>query len=828
MVVVEGPAGCGKTTQLPRMLKAAGLIPRRMGITQPRRIAAIGVASRIAFEEGTALGDDIGYAIRFDDCTSPDTTIKVMTDGILLQEVRSDPLLSRYDIIMVDEAHERTLNIDFTLGLLLEILRHRKDLKIVISSATLHPGHFQDFFSQVVGPVPVLSIPTRLFKLDIHYAPPAGGGSPQALVDATIDTVCTLSQELPEGHILVFLPGEGLIHRVAQGLEAQALPRSEILPLYGRLPQKEQERVFADTQPNRKIILATNIAETSITIDGTVAVVDCGLHKLPWHDGRTGVTTLREEPISRASATQRAGRAGRTGPGTVVRLYREDSMPRRPEFGSEEILRIDLSEAVLRLIDLNIKDIERFDFPTPPPKGKLIGALRHLHALGAIDKERNLTPIGRRMVPFPLMPALARMVVEANDRFPTALHDVLLTGAFLSVRSPFNYPQGKEEAAQAAHAKFRHKLGDALTQLTAYRRWQHADDKEGFCQRNFLEHDTMKFVARAHAQLVDIAQEHGAEVRQQSADPAELLQCVLRGFADKVLMRRGPVYETLTGLNVAIHPSSALYGSQSPFVVATELMSSGRTYAFNVAAVEPAWVAEASPEAARIFRLGPKPGRGAGAPLAKPDKEPVPEFLQVGAVRLQVEDKGKPTVVIGLSEVQKLINAPLEQLPRLGSRWRAKVVSPYGVLLRGKLLDVLEALGHVPWPKEATQHVAAPLGVLMETDRTLHPVGRFAEHLMTAQLGPQVPLTGWLTLVTNRAGGLWFDVVADYVEALTLTLEALDDVRDGVGFDPDSGLGRAVIAASDRMEKLAAHNPLIKSQAPQDRPGRHRSRRRDR
>lgn len=814
VVVVEGPAGCGKTTQLPRMLKAAGLIPRRMGITQPRRIAAIGVAQRIAFEEETMLGEEVGYSIRFDDRTSGQTRIKVMTDGILLQEVRSDPMLSRYDIIMVDEAHERTLNIDFTLGLLLEILRHRSDLKIVISSATLHAGHFQNFFCQVVGPVPVLVVPTRMFDLSFQYAPPQGGGSPAALVDAAIEAVCTLTRDLHEGHILVFLPGEGIINRVAQGLVAQNIARSVILPLYGRLPQKEQERVFADTAPNRKIILSTNIAETSITIDGTAAVVDCGLHKLPWHDGRTGVTTLREEPISRASATQRAGRAGRTGPGTVVRLYREDAMQKRPEFGSEEILRIDLSEAVLRLIDLNIKDVERFDFPTAPPKGKLLGALRHLMALGAIDSERNLTPVGRRMVPFPLMPSLARMVVEANDRYPLALNDVLLTGAFLSVRSPFNYPQGKEEAAQAAHAKFRHKLGDALTNLTAYNRWQRAEDKEGFCQKSFLEHDTMKFVARAHDQLKDIAQEHGAEVRDVRADPVELLQCLVRGFADKVLMRRGPVYETLTGLTVAIHPSSALYGSSAPFVVAAELMSSGRTYAFNVAAVEPAWVAEASSEAARIFRLNGPGAKGAQTPRARPAKETLPESIKVGQVRLDIDNKGKPTVVIGLSQVEALMHAPLETLPQQYTRMRAKVTTPYGALLRGKLFDVLESLGKVPWPANTSQDARAPLGVLMELDRTLHPLARFAEHLMTAQLGPQVPLTGWLALVSNRSGGVWFDVIADYVEALVFTLEALDDVRDSTGFDPGSPVGQAVIKASDKAEALIDNNLMVRGQAP--------------
>jgi HrpA-like RNA helicase len=803
VVVVEGPAGTGKTTQLPRMLSRAGLVPRCMGITQPRRIAAVSVAWRIAQEEQVTIGDKVGYAIRFDDATSPATRIKVMTDGILLQEARHDPLLSAYDVLMVDEAHERSLNIDFTLGLLHRVLKRRSDLKVVISSATLHPGHFQRFFGAVAGEVPVVSIENRTYPVRIEYQPLTGGGAPAAVAEDVVDTVVRMHPTLT-GHVLVFLPGEGLITRVEQGLKARRLPGILVLPLYGRLTRQEQERVFEEFGTQKKIILATNIAETSITIENVQSVIDCGLAKLPWFNAHTGVTTLREEPVSQASAIQRAGRAGRTGPGTVVRMYDEASWERRPRYTPEEILRIDLSEAVLRLISLGVRDVEGFEFPTPPPVGKLRAALASLKAMGAIDAERNLTDVGRQMVPFPLSPPLARMVVEAAHRFPTATRDVLLVGAFLSVRSPFTFPSGEEEQARTAQANLAHPLGDAVTAVQTFHKWHKAQDKAAFCRKNYLDADTMTFIDRAHRQLVDIAEQHGVQIDSKAADPTEVVRCLACGFADKVLVRRGFAFDTLTDLTVAVHPSSSLYNSRTRFAVAAELMSSGRTYAFNVSALEPAWLAEANPEAARMWQAVPRSGRLRETPRQVTPKHP--PFIVLNGVQLPVAGHGRrPTVDIPLQAVSELQRVSLASLPEDSRRWRARVISPYGVLARDGLRELLALIPHLPWPApEATTKAQAPIGALLEPDRNLHTLGRHFSQLLQPLLGPQVPQAGWLALVSNGAGGFWYDVMPDYVEAAQASLAALEDLDEA---------GPATEALQpqlrDRMVQLESINSVL-------------------
>lgn len=805
VVIVEGPAGCGKTTQLPRMLMQAGVIPGRIGITQPRRIAAIGVASRIAEEENVRLGEEVGYAIRFDDVTSAKTRIKVMTDGILLQEARSDESLRAYDLLLVDEAHERSLNIDFTLGLLHRTLARRPDLKVVISSATLHPGHFQRFFGDVVGEVPVVRVPARLHPLSFTYAPPAGGGGPQALVDAATDAVVNLLARTSGGHVLVFLPGEGAITRVQAQLASLSLPNVLLLPLYGRLPQADQQRVFDDTLPLRKVILSTNIAETSITIDQTVGVVDCGLHKLPWHNAHTGVTTLREEPISKASAQQRAGRAGRTGPGEVVRLYAEASLEERPDFTREEILRIDLSEAVLRLIDLGIRDVENFAFPTPPPRGKLMAALEHLFALGAIDRERKLTLVGRRMVPYPLSPALARMVVEAATNYPDALSDVLLAGAMLSVRSPFTYPSGEEEAAQAAQAKLRHPQGDVMTLVGAYHRWDKAPDRPAFCRRSFIEPDTMQFVSRAHGQLVDIASKLGSEVRAVRGAAEHVLSCVATGFADKLLRREGYGFVTLQGLRVAVHPSSALYGTRAPFAVAAELMSSGRTYAFQVSALEPSWVAKASEEAARVWQLG-RPRRPAPAPARAEQATATPEVsreLTLAGRTFALKGRRRPKLELAHTEAVALAQQGTLRPPAGADKVQARVVSAYGVVLRGTLAEVLALLPRLPAPGPDLEHKAPPAAIV-SWDRSLHLVARHLPQLMRLLVGPQVVRPGWVALLHNGQGGVWFELLDDYVDALGSSLEALGAMRGAPDLAADDELRQALAATEQRLRGVAS------------------------
>ena len=616
VIVVDGPPGCGKTTQLPQMLREAGVLARQMGITQPRRIAATSVAQRIADEMGVQVGEEVGYAIRFDDSTSPRTQIKVMTDGILLQETRGDEALSAYDVIMVDEAHERSLNIDFTLGLLLQAMQLRPSLKVVVSSATLPPGEMEAFFAPVASVVPVVRIHSRTFPIDVRHADWPQSNSPDALAEAVVEQLERVFAQTHEGHVLVFFPGEAAILRTQEALRARPFANTRVLALFGRLPQREQALVFDEELTRRKIVLSTNIAETSITIDGVRAVIDLGLQKLPYFQARTGVQALREEMVSRASAEQRAGRAGRTGPGLVVRLYPKSAMEELPAFGREEILRIDLSEAVLRLVDLGIRDVEEFALPTPPPPGKIRAALAHLHLLGAIDSKRRLTPVGQKMVHYPLTPALARMVVEALELFPEALNDVLIVGALLSVRSPFTYPAGQEEAARQAKSRLRHPSGDALTLLGAYHRFVNATDRPAFCKINFLEPDAMAFIVRAHAQLQEIAVSRGARVPARRAQPEAVLQCLLAGFADKVLRKTNWGYQTLQEVDVSLHPSSVLYGSRHPYLVANELVQSGHRGigAFGVSAVQQAWLARACPEAARRWGADARPRTPERAP----------------------------------------------------------------------------------------------------------------------------------------------------------------------------------------------------------------------
>lgn len=779
VVVIEGPAGCGKTTQLPRLLHEARLIPNMMGITQPRRIAAVSVAWRIAEEEKAEVGHFVGYAIRFDDKTSPQTKIKVMTDGILLQEARSDPKLGAYDIIMVDEAHERSLNIDFTLGLLHRVLQMRPDLKVVISSATLYPGHFQKFFADVVPHVPVIRIESRTYPIEINYQPLNGSGAPWAVAESVVEALQGLYTQGLDGHVLVFLPGEGIIHRVQEALLTQNWPDVEVLPLFGRLTRQEQERIFDEFLGKHKIILATNIAETSITIDKVTTVVDSGLGKLPWFNTRTGVTTLRESPISQASATQRAGRAGRTGPGRVVRLYDEASWEQRPQYTPEEILRIDLSEAVLRLIDLGVHDIENFHFPTPPPKVKLQAALRALENMGAIDAQRHLTAIGRQMVPFPLSPALARMVVEAANRFPKATYDVLLVGAFLSVRSPWTYPAGEEEQARQAQKRLAQPLGDAVTAVATFYRWRRAADRQVFCKKNYLDPDTMTFIERSHQQLIDIAQQHGLEVQEQAAEPEQIVRCIACGFADKLLIRRGPIYQTLTELNVAVHPSSSVYQTSERFAVAAELMSAGRTYAFNVSVLKPEWVQECNPLAAQQWRLTQKRGKRQD----KPREELVlpPTFLHLAGFKLPIHARGgkRPMVDIPLAAVSQLQQISFDALPKDATRWRAQIICPYGVLARGSLHEILAMIPHIPWPEIDKEYNSnAPLGALLEPDRNLHTLGRYLSDLLQPVLGAKIAHPGWLALVSNGSGGFWYDVIPDFGDALRSSQDALDDLRD--------------------------------------------------
>src|SRR6056297_1161774 len=441
VIVVESPTGSGKTTQLPLILYHAGFGQEGViGVTQPRRIAAVSVSEYIALQIGDKVPGMVGYKMRFEDKTIPDTRIKIMTDGILLQELKADNMLSAYSIIMVDEAHERSLNIDFILGLLKQIIETRPEFKVIISSATINAEIFSTYFNGC----PIVHIETQMYPVQIIYDSPSQVSKEDALQEKIQAIVERVIQSGRGGDILIFLSGEKPIKECLARLSGCAVSkRLHLLPLYGRLSKEEQERVF-DPPPEgtSKVVISTNIAETSVTIDGITTVIDSGLAKMNYYNPRTFTSSLIEGPISRASCNQRRGRAGRTQPGTCYRLYSKKDYESRDLFTKEEILRTDLSEVVLRMAEIGIQDVEDFDFISPPGSQGIRGALETLLLLNAIKHNRELTEIGRMMVEFPLIPRHSRMIVEAVRRYPEVLEEVLIASAFPPPHPPFPFPRG--------------------------------------------------------------------------------------------------------------------------------------------------------------------------------------------------------------------------------------------------------------------------------------------------------------------------------------------------------------------------------------------------
>lgn len=597
VIVVEGPTGCGKTTQLPRILLRNPMITGRIGLTQPRRIAAVSVSMRIAQEIGCELGGEVGYAIRFDDKTSEDTVVKVMTDGILLQESRSDKLYEQYQVIIIDEAHERSLNIDLAMGLLKLALAQRPELRVIISSATIRAETFQRYFSKTGdgSDVPLISIKARTYPVEIEYRKLEGRDRfemPQALADE----VKAIHRSGESGHILCFLPGQGAILTCQEMLQtAQATEKGYgdlwILPLYGQLSREDQERVFEERPGMRKVVLATNIAETSITIPDVRFVIDSGIAKIPRFNNATHVTSLREEGVSSASLAQRAGRAGRTAPGKCIRLFSEDKLGERAEFTDEEITRLELSEVLLRLIDVGINDVEQFPFPTRPPKTAIRDALAELRRLEAIDGKNGLTKIGQKMVVFPLSPRLARVVVEAGMKYPSSLHEVIVAASWLSVKSPMLFPPDRETQARRAHAKLAHAMGDLLTAVGIVQKYEAAEYKKEFCKKNFLDPDTMAFVSKSSMQIEEIAETVGL-ISQPDGNETDVIRAFLSAYGDQCLVLKGRSYVTPSDINVVLHPSSSLYDAMPKLIMALEFIQSTRTYAEQASVIRSAWLKE--------------------------------------------------------------------------------------------------------------------------------------------------------------------------------------------------------------------------------------------
>eukprot|EP00934_Nitzschia_sp_Nitz4_P000011 Nitzschia sp. Nitz4//scaffold123_size70294//37247//40867//NITZ4_005929-RA/size70294-processed-gene-0.17-mRNA-1//-1//CDS//3329534488//11//frame0 len=596
ILVVIGETGSGKTTQMTQYLLELGLGKKGMvGCTQPRRVAAVSVAKRVAEEYGCALGEQVGYSIRFEDVTSSDTIIKYMTDGMLMREYLADNDLKRYAALMLDEAHERTIHTDVLFGLLKDLCRRRPDLKIIVTSATLDAEKFSNYFFQA----PIFTIPGRTFPVEILYTK-----EPESdYLDAAMITVMQIHLSEPPGDILVFLTGQEEIDTCCETLytRMQALgdlaPELIILPVYSSLPSEMQSRIFEPAPKGaRKCVVATNIAEASLTIDGIYYVVDPGFSKQKAFNPKLGMDSLVVTPISQASARQRAGRAGRTGPGKCYRLFTEHA------FKSEmlatnipEIQRTNLGNVVLQLKAMGINDLLGFDFMDPPPVATLVGALESLHALGALDEEGLMTRLGRKMAEFPLEPNLSKMLILSVDL--GCSEEILTITAMLSVENPFYRPKDKQAQADMRKAKFHQAEGDHLTLLTVYKGWEASRFSNPWCFENFIQARSMRRAQDVRKQLVTIMDRYRLLLISAGKNYKIICKAITAGFftnAAKKDPQEG--YRTLVDQNpVYIHPSSALFNKNPEYLIYHELVLTTKEYMRNVMVIDAKWLTELAP-----------------------------------------------------------------------------------------------------------------------------------------------------------------------------------------------------------------------------------------
>lgn len=618
VIVVESPTGSGKTTQLPIILHEAGFSRGGLiGVTQPRRIAAISVSEFIARQLEVSVPGVIGYKMRFEDKTDHTTRIKIMTDGILLQEMKLDPSLSKYSVLMVDEAHERSLNIDFILGLVKRVMEERPEFKVIVSSATINAEIFSAYF----GDCPVVKIETPMFPVTVVYDPPQSPdampgpsyASEDLLQDKIQAIVTRVVQEKREGDILIFLPGEKAIKECMKRLDASSVGgRLAIVPLYARLGKDEQERVF-DKAPllKTKVIIATNIAETSVTIDGITSVIDSGLSKLNFYNPKTFTSSLIETPISKASCNQRKGRAGRTRPGVCYRLFGRSDFESRPLFTTEEIYRTDLTEVVLRMAELGISEFEKFEFISQPARSGIRGAEEALALLDALTPERGLTKVGQMMCAFPLLPRHSRIIVEAILSYPDIVEEAIIAASFLSTSSPYVLPPGEEMEARKAHHAFRDPEGDFVSYLLLFKTFAEARDRTRFCAKSYLDERTMLEINRIKEQLELIVSDLGVPIAT-GGKVEDYLCAVSRGLIQFVCARqeRG-LFRSLTAEKIQIHPGSVMYKENPPYIVAGEVVRTTRMYAMSVSPLHREWLARISPRLEGLLASGGRGGEGA-------------------------------------------------------------------------------------------------------------------------------------------------------------------------------------------------------------------------
>lgn len=639
VVVIAGETGSGKTTQIPKMCLEAGLgIEAMIGCTQPRRVAALSISRRIAEELQVNWGREVGCKIRFDDRSSAQTYIKLMTDGILLAETQGDPDLSEYNAIILDEAHERSLNIDFLLGHLKGLLARRKDLKLIVTSATIDTQAFSRHFDNA----PIIEVSGRLYPVEVQYQPldtESEERGDTSYVDAAVQVAERILYETNSGDVLIFMPGERDIRETSDQLEGRFSGEAEIIPLFGRLSAGDQQRVFAPSS-RRKIVIATNIAETSLTIPGIRYVIDSGLARISRYNPRTRTKRLPVEPVSQSSANQRKGRAGRVQEGVSIRLYAEDDFNSRPAFTQPEIQRANLAEVILRMKAFHLGDIETFPFVQPPTPAAIANGYALLQELGALDEQRRLTRLGEDLARLPIDPTLGRMLLQSQREHAT--QELLIIAAGLSIQDPRERPLDQRDAAAAAHKQFTDPQSDFLTLLNIWNavhdewdRLRSQGQRRRFCKQRFLSYLRMREWQDVYAQLHDALDDLGTlKLNESNAAYDAIHRSILAGLIGHVArFEERNSYKAAGNRLVSVFPGSALYfrgeparkpvlkGNKPPpkpkanqplWIVAGEIVETSQLFARTVAGIDPLWIYQLAPHCCKVTHRNPHWSPSAG------------------------------------------------------------------------------------------------------------------------------------------------------------------------------------------------------------------------
>jgi ATP-dependent helicase HrpA len=818
VIVVESPTGSGKTTQIPIILHEAGYTSRGIiGVTQPRRIATLSVSDFMSLQLGVPMPGFVGYKMRFEDKTTSETRLKIMTDGTLLQEMKTDPWLSRYSVLMVDEAHERSLNIDFILGLLKNILKERPDFKVIISSATLNTEVFSRYYKQAE----IVSINTPVYPVQVYYEPPAKADDEEALIQKIVSLVERAVSERRKGDILVFLSGEKTIKETCEQLmNSQVKRRLQLVPLYGRLGKEEQEKVFDKTPFGKtKVVVSTNIAETSVTIDGITMVIDSGLGKMNFYNPRTFTSSLVESPVSQASSNQRKGRAGRTQAGSCYRLYTPGDFETRPPYTLEEIYRTDLAEVVLRMAELGIKDFYNFDFISSPGEKGIRGAVETLQTLDALDDKMEVTKIGAMMLLFPLMPRHARMIVEAVLRYPDVLREVIIATSFLSTNSPYLLPQGEEMEARHAHHALRDKRGDFISYLKIFDTFINSKDKTGFCARSYLDEKAMREIVNIQEQLESIVGDTlGVPVTSGGSTEDFVCACA-RGLIQFICIKSGARdYRSLTTDRVIIHPGSAMFKEDMPFFVAGEIVKTSRMYARSVSPLKKEWLSKIDPNlASQLMALttgkkGKKgdfktrDGRPAWGNNGGREEKDTTKNIYVGDTAFPVikNKKNKKAVHFEWSKLyQALSKIKSEELPDYRDMKGILSWNGLEVISNGRISTIFKVVLSINPKKDTIQGFSSKTYQIDNPAHHKDLIYQLDDLLKLVLSGKRKKRNvGFLSLQSDNENHYWFKNSRSFNQALNDSLESLEKLADQLPKDLDNKEWETVNSSYRRLDSL--------------------------